>query len=123
MFPLESKYVGDTKIFVSLDSIIQQLISSEFILSEVNSGVNTDGYYSILGFSSGSAVKNLPTNAEDIKDVVGSLGWEDPVEKGIATHSSILAWRIPRTEEPGGPQSTQLQRAGHDWSNLAHTQH
>ena len=110
MFPLESKYVGDTKIFVSLDSIIQQLISSEFILSEVSSGVNTDGYYSILGFSSGSAVKNLPTNAEDIKDVVGSLGWEDPVEKGIATHSSILAWRIPRTEEPGGPQSTQLQR-------------
>ena len=123
MFPLESKYVGDTKIFVSLDSIIQQLISSEFILSEVNSGVNTDGYYSILGFSSGSGVKNLPTNAEDIKDVVGSLGWEDPVEKGIATHSSILAWRIPRTEEPGGPQSTQLQRAGHDWSNLAHTQY
>ena len=40
----------------------------------------------------------------------GSLGWEDPLEKGIATHSSILAWRIPWTEEPGGLQSTGSQR-------------
>ena len=43
-----------------------------------------------------------------------SLGWEDPLEKGTATHSSILAWRIPWTEEPGGIQSIGLQRAGHD---------
>ena len=42
------------------------------------------------------------------------LGWEDPLEKGMATHSSILAWRIPRTEEPGGLQSMGLQRVGHD---------
>ena len=41
--------------------------------------------------------------------------WEDPLEKGMATHSSILAWRIPWTEEPGGLQSIELQRAGHDW--------
>ena len=41
----------------------------------------------------------------------------------MATHSSILAWRIPRTEEPGGLQSTGLQRAGHDWSDEAHTWH
>ena len=45
---------------------------------------------------------------------VHSLGWEDPQEKRIATHSSILAWRIPWTEEPGGLQSTGLQRVGHD---------
>ena len=45
---------------------------------------------------------------------VQSLGWEDPLEKGMATHSSILAWRIPWTEEPGGLQSTGLQRVGHD---------
>ena len=45
---------------------------------------------------------------------VQSLGKEDPLEEGMATHSSILAWEIPRTEEPGGLQSTRLQRAGHD---------
>ena len=45
---------------------------------------------------------------------VQSLGWEDPIEKGMAAHSSILAWRIPWTEEPGGPQSLESQRVGHD---------
>ena len=45
---------------------------------------------------------------------VGSLGWEDPLEKEMATHSSILAWRIPWTEEPGGLQSTGSQRVGLD---------
>ena len=43
-----------------------------------------------------------------------SLGWEDPLENGMATHSSILAWKIPWTEEPGRLQSTALQRIGHD---------
>ena len=51
---------------------------------------------------------------------VWSLGWEDPLEEEIATHSSILAWKIPWTEEPGGLKSMESQRAGHDWSNLAH---
>ena len=45
---------------------------------------------------------------------VGSLGWEDPLEKGMATHSSTLAWRIPRTEEPGGSQPTGSERVRHD---------
>ena len=45
---------------------------------------------------------------------VQSLGWEDPLEKDVATHSSTLAWRIPWMEEPGGPQSTGSQRAEHD---------
>ena len=45
---------------------------------------------------------------------IQSLGWEDPLEKEMATHSSILAWRIPWTEEPAGLQSTGLQRVGHD---------
>ena len=51
-----------------------------------------------------------------------SLGWEDPLEEGLATHSSILAWRIPWTEEPGGLQSIGLHRIGHAWSDLAHPQ-
>ena len=45
---------------------------------------------------------------------VQSLGQEDPLEKGMATHSSILVWRIPWAEEPGGLQSTESQRVGHD---------
>ena len=45
---------------------------------------------------------------------VQSLDWEDPLEKGKGTHSSILAWRIPWTEEPGGLQSKGLQRVGHN---------
>ena len=56
-------------------------------------------------------VKNLPTVQETW---VQSLGLEDLLEKGIATHSSILAWRIPWTEEPGGLQSVGSQRVGHD---------
>ena len=56
-------------------------------------------------------VKNLPA----IQDTqVGSLLQEDPLEKEMATHSSILAWRIPRTEEPEGLQSMGLQRVRHD---------
>ena len=62
-------------------------------------------------------VKNLPAIAGDIR----SLGWEDPLEEGMATHSSDLAWRIPWREEPGGLQSIGLQRVRHDWSNLTHT--
>ena len=47
---------------------------------------------------------------------VQSRGQEDPLEEGMATHSHILAWRIPWTEEPGEPWSIGLQRVGHDWS-------
>ena len=56
-------------------------------------------------------VKNPPAVQETW---VQSLGREDALEKGMTTHSSILAWRIPWTEEPGGPQSMGLQRIGHD---------
>ena len=56
-------------------------------------------------------LKRLPAMRETW---VRSLGWEDPLEKEMATHSSILAWRIPWTEEPGGLQSTGSQRVRHD---------
>ena len=56
-------------------------------------------------------VKNLPALQET---QVRSLGWEDPLEKEMVTHSSSLAWRIPWTEEPGSLQSMGLQRVGHD---------
>ena len=54
-------------------------------------------------------VKNLPAMGETW---VQSLDWEDALEEGMATHSSFLAWRIPRTEEPGGLQSMGSQRVG-----------
>ena len=57
-------------------------------------------------------VKNPPDNAGDTEIWVKSLGWEDPLEKDMATHSSILAWKIPWTEEPGGLMGSQ--RVGHD---------
>ena len=59
-------------------------------------------------------VKNLPAMRET---QIQSLGREDLLEEGLATHSNILAWRIPRTEEPGGLQSTGSQRVGHDSSD------
>ena len=59
-------------------------------------------------------VKNLPANAGGIRDMGLIPGLEDPLEEGAATHSRILAWRIPWTEEPGGLQSLGSQRAGHD---------
>ena len=71
----------------------------------------------IMGFPSDSAVKNLPVMQET---QVRSLGWENPLREHMATHSSILAWRIPWTEEPGGLQSLGLHRVRHDWSNWAH---
>ena len=64
-----------------------------------------------MSFPSGSRVKNLPEmQVQDVR----TLGQEDPLEESLTTHSSILAWRIPWTEEPGGAQSIGLQRVGHD---------
>ena len=59
-------------------------------------------------------VENLPAKAGDISDVGSISGWGRSLEKGMATHSSILAWRIPWSEEPGGLQYMGSQRAGHD---------
>ena len=56
-------------------------------------------------------VRHLPTMWET---QVRSLGWEDPLEKEMATHSSTLLWKISWTKEPGRPQSMGLQRVGHD---------
>ena len=65
----------------------------------------------ILGFPGGSVVKNPPAVQETQEIGVRSRGQEDPLEEGTATHSSILAWRIPWTEEPGGLQSMGSQRS------------
>ena len=63
-----------------------------------------------------SLVAHMAENPPAMQETwVWSLGWEDPLEKEMATHSRILAWRIPWTEEPGGLQSMRSQRVGHDW--------
>ena len=67
-----------------------------------------------LGFSGGSEVKNQPAIQELQEMQVQSLGQEDPLEEGMATYSSIPAWRIPWTEKPGGLQSIGLHRVRHD---------
>ena len=67
-----------------------------------------------MGFPGGSVVKNPPIMQESQETWVQSLCWEDPLEEGMATDSSILAWRIPWTEEPGGLKFIGLQRVGYD---------
>ena len=64
----------------------------------------------VVGFPGGSVVKNLPANAGDAGDLGLILGSGTSMEEGIATHSSVLAWRIPWTEEPDGLQSMGSQR-------------
>ena len=66
------------------------------------------------GFLGGAAAKNLMASAGDEVTWVLPLGWEDPMEKEKTTHSSILAWNIPWTEEPGGLQSRGSQGVGQD---------
>ena len=80
----------------------------------------TQGYKVLYeGFPGGSVVKNVPAKQEMW---VRSLGWVDPLEKEMATHSSILVWKIPQTEEPGGLQSrglwkSQTRLSKHRWDD------
>ena len=100
------KHTIDSIFFIFLDSIFYK----DFIFQT--------SLTFIALFPGGSVVRNL----HEVQEMrVWSLGWEDPLEEGMATHSSILAQRIPLTEEPGGLQCIGSQRVGHDWSNLAHT--
>ena len=66
------------------------------------------------GFPGGIVVKNLPAMQKMQETHIQSLGGKDPPEEGMATYFSILAWRIPWTEEPGGPWSIQSQRIEHN---------
>ena len=67
-----------------------------------------------VGVPSGSTIKNPPAVQKMQETWVQSLGWEDPLEEGTATHSSVLAWRIPWLEKPGRLQSMGSQRVRHD---------
>ena len=80
------------------------------------SGKSLLGFVNFLSMhlsSFGGSVKNPPAKRETW---IRSLGWEDPLEEGMATHSSILAWRIPWTKESGGLRSMGSQSVWHDWA-------
>ena len=92
------------------------MITGLYVLwnNDTDTHIQTQNRSRILNYSNvnSQTVKHLPTMWET---QVQSLGWEDPLEKEMATDSSILAWKIPWMEEPGGLQSMGLQRVGHDW--------
>ena len=77
--------------------------------------------YFNMGFPHNSTVKNPPTMQEMQEVWVQSLGWENPPEEGMVIHSSILAWRIPQTEEPGRLRCIGSQRVRHDWAANTNT--
>ena len=87
----------------SLQGRSENLHDTKFEFAEVSARAG--------GFPSDSSSKESACNAGDLGSI---LGQEDTLEKAMATHSSILAWIIPWTEEPGGPQSRKSQRLGHD---------
>ena len=97
--------------FCRMADILQQ------ISTKLKSPLTEDG--EVEGLPSGLAVKNPRAMQERQETWVWPLSREDPLEEGMATHSSILAWRIPWTEEPSGLQSMELQRVRHDWSDWA----
>ena len=77
--------------------------------------IHVDGpLISSLEFPGSKATKSLPASAGDAIGRVQSLSWEDPLEKGLVTHSTINAWKIPWTEEPGSLQSMGSQRVRQD---------
>ena len=97
-------------LFVAHHSDLESFLVVHTLLQQ--DGYHREGFWEVAGHVADSSdVKNLPAMRETR---VRSLGWEDPLKKETAAHSSILAWRIPWTEESGGLQSMGLQSAGHN---------
>jgi len=74
-----------------------------------------------MGFPGGASGKELAAKAGDVRDMVRSLGQEDPQEEGMATHSNNFSWRIPWKEKPGRLQSMGSQKVGHDSATFTFT--
>ena len=106
------KVGASTQFFLSASCFLNYILA--YITCSLLVYMNIYAYiyiYYIWASLVAQGLKRLPAMRETW---VRSLGWEDPLEKEIATHSTILAWRIPWTEEPGGLQSTRSQRVVHD---------
>ena len=92
---------------------VLQCMESKIVGQRLNKNNKNAAY---MGFPGSSVVENLPAKQETWQEPwVWSLGWDDPLEKEMVTHSSILAWETPWTEEPSGLQSMGYQRVRHDW--------
>ena len=79
----------------------------------LRSTFSIEKHHTNIGLPGGSSIKNLPAMQKPQEAQVRYLVLENPLEQGMATHSSILTWRIPWTEEPGGLQSMMSQKVGH----------
>ena len=117
--PLTATRLGSLYPLCRVSRALEEKKKGKKILVGSSFGTIIVGHQNIISKSAAGAhifslyylAKNPPAMQET---QVRSLGWEDPLEKGMATHSSILAWRTPRTEEPGGLQSMRLPRVGQD---------
>ena len=119
---------GITKSQTWLSNFHFQEIHTKFLKSMLDHAAFTDLPLLSLNGSfakpteSVSPVAQLVTNLPAMQETwVWSLGWEDPLEEGMATHSSILTWRNPMDRGPGGLQSMGLQRVGHNWATNTFT--
>ena len=112
-------------LFCSLHIFTRLILSNDSGLSQFDLSTEVSSLYArqgaLRGFSTGSMVRNPTTRQEPQETGFWSLGLDDPLEESMTTHSSILPWRIPQTEEPGGLLSMKLQRVRRDWSNLGRT--
>ena len=101
-------------VFQFIPPLLSPLVAIHFILYiGVSTSVLQIRSFIPFFWASQVVLKSLPANA-GAKMQVQSLGWEDPLEEGMATHSSILSWRIPWIEEPGGLQFIGMQRVRHE---------
>ena len=87
------------------------------IHTKYNEHVNEQLMNMMKGFPGGTSGKESACQCGDARTLVWSLGWQDPMEKEMATHCSILSWKIPCTQEPGMLQSMGLQRVGRNWES------
>ena len=103
---------------------IKRISSQNYIILIIAKAYHLYSYVFICVYVRASLVTQMVKNPPTMQEIwVGSLGQEDPLEKGIATHCSILAWRIPWTEKLGWLQSMWSQKVGHNWATNAKTRH
>ena len=117
IFKRHSKYFLFSKIHIFIKFSISKL-ALNFLFLTFSFKICLISCFPIFSYRStfvAKMLKNLPA-IQEIQ--VQSLGWEDPLEKGMTTHSSILVWKIPWTEEPGELQSMGLQRVRHNWVTI-----
>ena len=112
--PSESDQLVSEEMVPSVSSAAQPPAVDGQSLQDNNAQLQTASS-SLLFFQGASLVAQMEKNLPAVQETwAQSLGWEEVLKKGMATHSSILAWGIPWTEEPGGLQTMGLQRVGHD---------